>query len=260
MIGRLDIDDPEGANFSVSDFSVTGSSISSHFEVAKVGGEFVLKLKDGLTIVDSGGSYYLAGNYIGNSSSSFGVAVKLDETDFLTTKSISFSIDDPTSSAIQLGTDSNNQFTVTNNAFKLIRGGAGDDLLILDGINGNVTDTFDFRSTVSNSIGNSADLKSIERIQLSGDVNDLENTLRMNIADVLDLLRTSDTGSLKFLSPGADAKIEFFDESNNQETLVENGFTDGGSSGGYHTFTHATLGDVLIQDGIVGAAGGGAVA
>lgn len=285
MLGRIVVDDPDGQTLNGSDFTILGNTagvvvpLSTFFEITgdSANGMYI-GLKDGYSVINQGGVYTVTdgtNSYILGNENNFTFNIAGDGG----THNLSFGFGAPSSSGpIRLGGESDDTFIVNDDNFQLIRGGGGNDLLILNGV-GNATtpDVFDFRSTESNLSGNSADLKSIEQIHLNGSSNDITNTLKMNVVDIVDLLKTSDTGKLIF-STDSDSiygtnsgnhKVEFYfggsqisltdsgidlDGDNNPD-FVASGTTDiGGQT--YNVYTH-DLGQVLIDSDIVGAANGG---
>jgi hypothetical protein len=265
-IGQIDIDDPEMAVFSESDFTINGTfgedgfNLSDYFEVKNIDGEFILKLQDSYKMIFTGSVYQIEDTSGDTAefgiSSSAGISVSLSGGN---TIPLQFDIVTPSGNAA--GTGSNDVFKIYGDDFAAIDGGDGYDTLVLDGrYQGGRTDMFDLRDV--NTDAASGQLKGIEEIKLNDLNNDSHNILKMDISGIIDLLDSSATGKLKFTNSSDPNAVRFYDDSNNQETLVQNGFTASGTvdEGGetFYVFTHAN-GEVLIQDDIVGAAGGGQV-
>jgi len=275
--------------YNLDDLSITGTIASmtadTFFEITEpASGEFVLKLKSDYKIIDGGGVWEINNGTsnvanIGSSGSPVTINIQLDngiESDSL---DIDFSVQNiqqvigPSGTLITQGVatgDPNDTvFVLGDNGFKFITGRGGHDLIKLDGVNGSGTlDDFNFTSTDSNLTGNSADLKSIEEFRFV----DTMDTLRINIQDLEDLLRTSQDGEVIIGSGGTQNGTSATEDKNGiyfsddggttYDNLVNNGFTRGADytdGGETYAVFHSSqgLGDVLIELDIVGAANGG---
>jgi|GEM_PF-2861234 len=284
----INFHDPEGGSFSSSDVrllgSVGGQDANIFFEVINDGDNIVLQLRTGVYLDDMGGGNYkltdgTTDSGVLNSVNSYNIGVQLNDNDSNYNYSFKFAIGntenvtgstevDVSSFKNVHGNGDDNVFRLDNDDFKIISGGRGHDVLILDGANGgSSTDVFDFTNTMSNLGGNSADLKSIEEIRLVDSVYEL----KINIPDIIDLLKTSENHEL-IIANGASPDGTDATEDNNgiffkndlgvQESLVDNGFSYAGtvteSGETFQKFTHdGGLGDVLIEADINGAAAGG---
>lgn len=295
IVGEIHYDDPDGDTFALSDFSLD-SGKGQYFEIIENGGKFFVKLQDNFEFRQNGGnaqlyntdtSSFVSGQLmpIGNK---WDISIYInDEVEGSLTMGVTTNPNivhmngatpvNMVDNGIALGDDGNNVITVTNDDFKLIRGGGGHDKVILSGgANADTYDLFDLRSAVSNLTGNSADLRSVEEIVISNVSNDIYNNVRMNIADVIDLMKTSDSSgtfkitSVAFSNPEHRGKVEFFHEGSetaltdfdadgvngsdftyNNTILDSNGHT-------YHVYNHAGGGQVLIDQNIINADTGGA--
>ena len=289
MVTRLHINDPDGDVFGVGDLSITGSvfgmAASNFF---KVGGNFVLKLLAGYQIIESSGNFLISndGSTLASGASAhvtptFDLGVSLNDGGGNTaTETITVSANDvehvtgtvaetlSASDDIVFGDSADNIMILGDDDFKFIKGGDGHDMIKLDGVNGGAaTDVFDMTSTVNNTAGNSADLKSIEEFRFV----DQYDKLKLNIQDLKDLLRTSENGEVIFASgavpdgTGAADGVNgvYFKDGGSNVQLTNHGFTNQGtvndSSETFVKYTHAQLGDVLIEQDINGASAGGII-
>lgn len=301
VVGKINIADPEGKAFDVSDFSLDNDK-GKYFEIISENGDFFLKLKDQYSfklnaptpnIFDHNVDDFIQSEIL-NLNQKWDVTVFLnDDASTQGSMTIGITLGDPNKTfvledrgqlldldpfmkgAIVLGGDGDDIIRIQNEDFKLIRGGKGFDKLILDGSLGGDDDLFNFVKLMSNTSANSADLRSIEEIVVSEASNDIQNTLRMSMEDVLNLLRTSDNGELKItaaeISKFSDrAKIEFVHEGS-QTSLLE--YDQDGIDGSdfekqsdtfhdsnghqYHVFTH-DLGTILLDVNLMNGETGGA--
>lgn len=287
-IGNLDA----GDSFVAGDFSVTGSN-ADLFEV--VGNEtdgFHLKLKDGYTVIDDGGNYRIhdgsgfVGGLLGSAGGSFTLNVEINDDGKTTSLPVEFGfhgVGNATSGVnynlgsfhkVVYGSEGNDIFTVSNDDFKLIRGGDGYDQVRLDGTsNGTLPDVFDLSKTVSNLLGNSADLSGIEEIIVSTQQNDVKNTLIMNVEDILKLLKTSSNGELRitasdisnindkanvqFKLDGSQASLDGLDMDNDGHVDFASAGTVSHGGHTYYVFEH-DLGNVLLDANLANGSSGGA--
>jgi hypothetical protein len=292
---KINIDDPDGASFGVGDFSLLGNiggqPISNFFEIIEPqAGEFFLALKSNLQIIDfgSGNSMINDGSTdIHGFSGPINFGIRLDDNGDLTPiENVTIAVQNLTeitgtgeqivySNEIFIGNQDDNVFKLIDGNFKFVRGGQGYDVIKLDGANqgsGDITpDIIDLTSTVSNLVGNSADLKSIEEFRFVDAVDEL----KINIQDLKDLLRTSENGEVIFGSggapstTGADDSVNGIFFSNDGGTtfdlLTNHGFSkqadyDDGTENYEvyeYTFGNGDIGTVLIESDIAGATTGG---
>lgn len=273
VIGVIDVNDPEGDAYAASDFSINGNiaggPLSNYFEIVQDGNSFLLKLHENYKITSDGSNYSIlesGGNstFLGGATS-YSMNLTLSGGNNITVNFglvESQALNDP-------ATATNDVFTIFGDNFTAIDGGAGHDLLRLDGFQmKGQRDTFDLRSV--NTDATTGGLRSIEEIKLNGGLFDKENTLKLNITQLSDLLESSDNQIIKFSTGSYGNKVEFYDE-NGKTSLLDNDFigkdinndgyftTADKNGDGYYVFEHSTLGTILIEDGIIGAAGGGSV-
>jgi len=161
--------------------------------------------------------------------------------------------------------DSDDTIRISSNSFELgdrvIHGGDGHDKLILGSWNHKSNNkVFDFTQS------NGENLKSIENIVLSNH----NSTLKINIEDVLNLLKTSENGQLKITGNGnkhQNSKVEFMH--GDEKTTLKNYDGDGGNfdqkmkfqgnkgyietiaERNYYVFEH-DLGQVLVDVNLIG--------
>ena len=292
VITRLHTNDPDGDVFNAGDFNLAGNlfkvgGTNEFFEIIDDGAHVALKLKSGYAIYDDGGNYTISSdggssNVSGTSSitsDTFNIGVNLNDgggnTDFKNIIVFAGDVEHVTGTGVDtlssnndivFGDGANNTMILGDDDFKFIKGGGGYDMIKLKG--GLGMQTFDFTSTVSNASGNSADLKSIEEIRFV----DSYDELKLNLQDLKDLLRTSDSGEIRFaMGPGNDTlggpdskNGLYFNHEGSDVNLTNHGFTKeaGTVARGDETFveySHATLGSVLIEANIEGASTGGIV-
>jgi len=265
---EIDIDDPEGDQYSAADFNVIGNfaaqPASNFFEVVEDGGDFYLALKQGYQIVENSGSFFIndgTSNVTGSSSESFGLGISLFGST-IPVNLVMGNIEDAVSGTalnitndVTYGDDGDNVFILDNADFKFIKGGEGIDTIQL----GNST-AFDMTSILSNTLHNSADLSSIEILELKDNAVDL----KINIDDIMRLLNSSDNGVVEISQDESftAGTIQFNDVGHGYDQLTNHGFNDDGqvthNGETYHQFSHSD-GVVLIDADINGAVTGGAL-
>jgi hypothetical protein len=213
-IGRIRLDVTDADEYDASDFTIDGDyltpipspePLSDVFEVIEVNQSFILKLQDGYSIENTNDIHF-GGSSIGTLLITGGEATLGLTVDGIS-QDINFVIEDAvnisdtvsqgtdfilSTSGIAIGTNDDDNFVVQDANFKLIRAQKGYDTLRFDENLGGNVDILDLTSNVSNIVGNSADIKGIEEIIISDNSSELNNILKMNVADLLNLLRTSD--------------------------------------------------------------------
>jgi hypothetical protein len=213
-IGRIRLDVTDADEYDASDFTIDGDyltpipspePLSDVFEVIEVNQSFILKLQDGYSIENTNDIHF-GGSSIGTLLITGGEATIGLTVDGIS-QDINFVIEDAvnisdtvsqgtdfilSTSGIAIGTNDDDNFVVQDANFKLIRAQKGYDTLRFDENLGGNVDILDLTSNVSNIVGNSADIKGIEEIIISDNSSELNNILKMNVADLLNLLRTSD--------------------------------------------------------------------
>jgi hypothetical protein len=213
-IGRIRLDVTDADEYDASDFTIDGDyltpipspePLSDVFEVIEVNQSFILKLQDGYSIENTNDIHF-GGSSIGTLLIPGGEATIGLTVDGIS-QDINFVIEDAvnisdtvsqgtdfilSTSGIAIGTNDDDNFVVQDANFKLIRAQKGYDTLRFDENLGGNVDILDLTSNVSNIVGNSADIKGIEEIIISDNSSELNNILKMNVADLLNLLRTSD--------------------------------------------------------------------
>lgn len=293
IVGRIEISDPEMRSFTTADFNLTGSQ-SGYFEIVDLEDGFYLKLKDHYEFRDNAGSTQLydtdAASNVTFYVSPWNVGIDLNDAgaglDNLSLKvavsetPITQATDSITETVsgigeIIFGTEGTDLFNVSTTDFKLIRGDGDYDTVRLQFSAAETADAeytlIDLSSTESNLLANSADLKGIEEIVIAGRLD----TLQMNIEDILDLLKTSETGRVKITSHETEAtdKNDVMFKLGGSVTDLVDADTDGDSQSGdfvkfnqtaadtngntYHVFQH-DLGQVLLDVNLVNGADGGA--
>ena len=165
--------------------------------------------------------------------------------------------------SVVIGDENDNLFKVEEDGFKFIDGGDGYDTITLQQSGG----VYDFTSMDSNLVGESTDLRSIEKILFDNNNQKLE----LNIQDIKRLLKTSEDGILiidesdSFTNAGGEDTDFVIKEGGSAVQLISsNGIAGEFSEEGtvtvegetYYKFSHS-YGDLLIGAGIDGAADGG---
>ncbi len=294
-IGKLAINDPEGAAFSAGDITIMGNfpasatSLDTIFEISENGGDLFLKLQNGLKFIGTSASAIISDDgitpYLGLPPITAGqINFNLEITDpegLSSIRPITLEIDNVAniigagfvsiyaSDNIAIGDDANNRiiFDRIDDDFKFINGGDGYDLLHLSAQTG--PHEYNFTGEVS---GFNDDLSSIEQIFFTN--SNIDDTLRIDIESVIRLLKTSNqnyegngelviSGHEAINTTGLETKNGFKLGADGVDSLENHGFVkDGtvdnrGANGEYHIFTHAEHGTVAIETSIVGADSGG---
>jgi len=301
IVGEIKIDADDASEFDATDFNITGDylnnsdnpeQLSNIFTIAEDNGAFVLKLHDSYSIENTNeihdsngkvGSLIFSGGVatigleIGGHSYDLDFSTRFvtKVNDIVTNQGDDFALKNI--DGVVFGSNGDDNFVVANSGFKLIRGGGGHDTLRFDDQAGGNQDILDLTSTASNTTSAfSADLKGIEEIIISGASNEIDNILKMNIRDVIDLLRTSDTQiggknifkitAANFSDHSEKSATEFYVSDTHQQLdiididgeagtdFVANGtVTDNGHT--YYVFEH-DLGNVLLDANLSNGATG----
>ena len=299
-IGEIKLNATDVGQYDATDFNITGTysdnasaaqNLSDIFEVIQDAGAFILKLQAGYSIenlneIHNGGGQI---GTLGMSGDISTITVDIDgqshNIDFTTR--IATNIEDHIANqgddfilqnvdGVVFGTNGDDNFVVKNSTFKLIRGGSGHDTIRFDDTLGGNSDILDLTSTQSNLAHFSADLKGIEEIIISNASTEVDNILKMNVEDILDLLKTSDTQiggknifkvtAADITNPGYKSDVEFYANGVHERLdqvdidgqagadFVANG-TQNIDGHTYYVFEH-DLGNVLLDANLANGATG----